>query len=366
MAPGIATAQRFIESRIPVELIISEKEIDSRLLQSYPDIPYRRAKGAPFGWHPVKLFKFIYSSLAGAAQSIQLLRSKRPAAVLAFGGFLSVGYVLAAWTLNIPVVLHEANRKAGRSIRVLSRLARMVFLPEGVSLKTVSPSRITRLGMPLRREVVHIPKSEIRERLGIPMHAKVMTVVGGSQGAAALNAWVLRHRRSIASDGVWINLVTGPGKQELPEREVFKSDIGEEVEVRCFAFHSALHELFSASDIVVSRAGAGTVAELVACLTPSILIPYPFAADQHQLANARDLERRGGCILIEQGQINSLYREVMDLVFNDWLLGRMRTNLKCMQQEDPAQVVCRYICSNYLNTDQSASGLAGSQEGGLA
>jgi len=355
LAPGIATAQRFIERNIPVELIISEKEVDSRLLQAYPEIPYRRAKGAPFSWKPARFMAFFYKTILGFFQSVAILRKHRPAALLAFGGYLSISFALAARLLKIPVVLHEAHRKAGRSIRILSGMAEMVFVPDGMTLRRVPPRRLRHIGMPLRREIHHLPKDDIRQQMGIPLHAKVLAIVGGSQGAEVLNKWVERHRRSIASDGIWVFLVTGPGKQILPEVETFASDMGGQVEVRTFSFHNALHELFSASDLVISRAGAGTIAELVACLTPSILVPYPFAADQHQLANARDLERRGGCILIEQTQMNSLYRELLDLIYNDWLLGRLRANLRRLARDDAAMEICRFMETEFVNPGGSGT-----------
>ncbi len=348
LAPGIATAQRFIEKSIPVELVISEKEVDSRLLQSYPKIPYRRAKGSPFGLHPAKLILFIVNSIIGLIQSLKLLKINRPIAVIAFGGYLSFSYVLASWLLKIPVILHEANRKVGKSIRSLSGMADRVYLPEGVALKGVEPARLKRIGMPLRREIQHIKKDEIRERMGIPLHVKVLTIVGGSQGAQALNEWVGRQHKSLASDGIWIILVAGPGKQTLPELQVIKSDQGQDVEIRTFAFHNALHELFSASDVVISRAGAGTIAELIHCLTPSILIPYPYAADQHQSANANDIEMRGGCVVVDQENLKTLYREVQDLIYNDGLLAKMRKNLGRLSPGDPADIICQGIVDRYM------------------
>ena len=348
LAPGIATAQRLMDAGIPVQVVISEKEIDSRLVQSYPEIPYKRAKGAPFGWKPSRLLRFLVKSVTGFVEALRGLRRERPPVLLAFGGYLSISYVLAAWFLKVPVVLHEANRKAGRSIRFLSGLAEDIFLPEGVLLNGIEPRRLHHSGMPLRKEVRHIPKDEIRTRLGLPLHAKVLVVVGGSQGAAVLNKWVERHRRSLAADGIWIFLVAGPGKLQLPELETVNSDLEQAVEIRCFAFHNALHELFSAADVVVSRAGAGTLAELIHCLTPSILIPYPFAADQHQLANARDLERRGGGILLEQTELNALYREILDLIYNDWLLSRMRSNLRRMIHGDPALEMSQFLVRHFV------------------
>lgn len=356
LAPGIATAQRFREQGIAVELVTSEKEIDSRLLKAYPEIPYRKGKGSPFGLQPLRLLAFLYKSLVGSIQAFFLLRRTQPVAVIAFGGFLSVSYVVAAWLLKVPVILHEANRKPGKSIRQLAAMADRIFLPDGVVLKGVESSRIRRVDMPLRREIRHIPKSEIRERLRVPLHAKVLTVVGGSQGALVLNEWVKNNRRSLAAEGIWVFLVAGPGKMDLPEKETLRSDLGSAVEMRTFAFHNAMHELFSASDIVVGRAGAGTIAELAYCLTPSILIPYPHAADQHQLANARDLERRGGGIVVTQDNLQTLFREVLDLIYNDWLLARMRTNLKRLIHQDSAEVIRDFVVDQYITENLEYAG----------
>ncbi len=354
LAPGIATAQRLIEQRVPVELIISEKEIDSRLLQNYPDLPRRRAAGAPFTLRPLGLLWFAWKSLYGFVSAWRRLHAHPPAVVLAFGGYLSVSYGMAASLRRVPIVLHEANRRAGRSIRFLAGLADKVFLPEGVALPGIEPARLCWLGMPLRREVQHIPREVIRQRLGVPLHAKVLVVTGGSQGAQVLNEWVAAHRASLAADGLWVFLVTGPGKNTLPERVAAESDLGEPVELRTFAFHNALHELFSCADVVISRAGAGTLAELVACQAPSILVPYPYAADDHQLANARDLERRGGCVLVPQTAMDSLYREVLDLVYNDWMLGRMRENLRRLGAGDAAGRLARFLIKEYVQAAPAA------------
>jgi UDP-N-acetylglucosamine--N-acetylmuramyl-(pentapeptide) pyrophosphoryl-undecaprenol N-acetylglucosamine transferase len=91
-------------------------------------------------------------------------------------------------------------------------------------------------------------------------------------------------------------------------------------------------ELMSAADLVVSRAGAGTLAELIRCETPAILVPYPQAADNHQQANAAYFERQGGGVVVPQTQLGQLQAEVIDVIFNDWLLRKLRTNLQRMDR----------------------------------
>jgi len=97
-------------------------------------------------------------------------------------------------------------------------------------------------------------------------------------------------------------------------------------------FCDRIGELLSAADLVVSRAGAGTIAELIRCEVPAILVPYPHAASDHQRANAAFFERQGGGLVIEEAMVGDLQSEVLDLVFNEWLLRQFRGNLKRMDR----------------------------------
>jgi UDP-N-acetylglucosamine--N-acetylmuramyl-(pentapeptide) pyrophosphoryl-undecaprenol N-acetylglucosamine transferase len=91
-------------------------------------------------------------------------------------------------------------------------------------------------------------------------------------------------------------------------------------------------ELLSAADLVISRAGAGTLEELIRCETPAILIPFPYAASDHQRANASFFERQGGGLVVEESALGGLHSEVLDLIFNDWLLRQFRKNLNRMDR----------------------------------
>ena len=98
-------------------------------------------------------------------------------------------------------------------------------------------------------------------------------------------------------------------------------------------------EVLSAADLVVSRAGAGTLAELIRCETPVVLVPYPQAADDHQRANAEYFERQGGGVVVAQQRLGDLHREVLDIIFNDWLLRRFRGNLQRMDRANSLELM---------------------------
>jgi UDP-N-acetylglucosamine--N-acetylmuramyl-(pentapeptide) pyrophosphoryl-undecaprenol N-acetylglucosamine transferase len=350
LAPGIATAQQLEARGVEVCLVVSHKEIDSHLMRRYPEIGFLRARAAPFSFHPIAALRFIVENARGFLDAIRILRRARPKVILAFGGYLTASWCFAGRLSGIPLLLHEANRVPGRSIRMLSRLADKVFAPEGVRIRGVAARHLMRMEMPLRKEVVHIPKDQIREQMGIPRSAKVLVVVGGSQGAQALNEWVGNHYAYLAAEGIWVLHVSGPGKGGLTEVEALTSDSGDAVEVRRFEFHNALYELFSCADLVVSRAGAGSIAELVMCLAPAILVPYPSAADGHQEANARYMERRGAALLVRQTDMDNLLREVLDTVYNDWLLGRMRDNLRALSKNRAAIELVEILQRGYVGT----------------
>jgi UDP-N-acetylglucosamine--N-acetylmuramyl-(pentapeptide) pyrophosphoryl-undecaprenol N-acetylglucosamine transferase len=137
-------------------------------------------------------------------------------------------------------------------------------------------------------------------------------------------------------------------------------------ELRVIAFSDAMHELFSCADLVVSRAGAGSIAELIECLAPSILIPYPYAADDHQAANARNLEQRGCSVLVDQEHMGDLYQEVHDLIYSDWMLERMRSNMKRIREKHVAADLAKYLLDHYIGrsgrVDASVKGMFSREE----
>ena len=112
----------------------------------------------------------------------------------------------------MPLVLHEANCVPGKAVRLLKRVATRLYLPDGVRMK-VPPERVRYLGYPVRREIVHILKAEAWQRLGIEVPGKLLVVIGGSQGAEALNQWVTEHFETLAEAGVSLYCVTGLGWQ---------------------------------------------------------------------------------------------------------------------------------------------------------
>jgi UDP-N-acetylglucosamine--N-acetylmuramyl-(pentapeptide) pyrophosphoryl-undecaprenol N-acetylglucosamine transferase len=215
----------------------------------------------------------------------------------------------------------------------LKRLATRVYLPDGVRLKGLPSKRVRYLGYPVRGDVKHALKAEAWERLGINVTNKLLVLIGGSQGAAALNEWVVDHFESLAKLGISVYCVTGLGKNSSESIEQLSSK-GEGVSATFVPFSDQMGDVISAADLVISRAGAGSIAEIVRCRAPSILIPYPFAADDHQQANALMHERHGAGMVLEQDDLGKLLGEVQSLIFNDWMLSKFKSNIERLDRFD--------------------------------
>lgn len=338
MSPGIAIAQGMIEAGHTCKLMISAKDVDSRLIANYPNLPFVRVPGVGFGWAPAAFANFQFQQIRQLIFAFRFLRAEKPDAILGFGGFLTVGAVLAGSALRIPIVLHEANRMPGRAIRLLSGFATRIYLPDGVRLKGLPPKTIRHVGYPVRKDIRRIPREAARRKLGFQPGGKLLLVMGGSQGAAALNSWVSAQFGSLAEEGINILCVSGLNKGAGGEVEHVTRK-GQVMKALFMPFCDDMSVVMSASDLVVSRAGAGSIAEFIRCRLPSILVPYPHASDDHQFANAQRLEQQGGTVVLPQKSIEGLLKEVLDLIFNDWMLTRMRHNLERLDRQSPLRVI---------------------------
>jgi UDP-N-acetylglucosamine--N-acetylmuramyl-(pentapeptide) pyrophosphoryl-undecaprenol N-acetylglucosamine transferase len=321
LAPGIALAEGLVARGHRVTLLISHKKVDARLVEKYPHFTFLRIPGAPFALHPLRLLKFLASQLRGLAFGLALVRRTRPAAIVGFGGFTTAGIIVAGAFARVPIALHEANHAPGRAIRKLSAWARRVYLPPGVTLAGASAKtfrKIVNLGMPVRREIQREPAAAARLQLGLAPDRPVLAILGGSQGASALNDWARAHTAALAAEGVQLYCVTGLGKEPgtnaaagTTNANAASASSAASQDAHFVPFCDRMGTLLSAADLVVSRAGAGTLAELARCGTPAVLVPFPHAADNHQQANARYFAARGGGVVVPQEKIAD---ELMPLV----------------------------------------------------
>ena len=341
LTPGIALAEELSMRGHKCVLVVSKKAVDQKFCSAYPHFSFVQFPGIGFSKNFLSWPKFLYFLFKNFFKAVRLLKKLHPAAVIGFGGFTNASIILSGYLLKKPCFLHEANQVVGKAIRYLSWITTKVYLPEGVSLSSISMNKQVSLGFPLIKSFQKKDKKESCKRLNVSPYQKLLIVLGGSQGALSFNKWVLDNFKQLALHNINVICVTGVGKHSQQTLEISQQGVVSKVIFIPFSYDVAT--LFSAADLVIGRAGAGTIAELIQCETPSILIPYPQAADNHQLANALSLEQKGGCLILEQKHMYRLLDEVLHLISNNDLLSDMRLQLQHVQSENVANELANDI-----------------------
>ena len=336
LAPGIAVGQALIKGGHNVSFIISEKPVDARLSQKYSDLNFIKSPGAPFSVSPAKFFKFIKSQFKAYLLAKKLMKGAD--AAIAFGGFTSFGISLAAIRAKKPLILHEANRKAGKAIRLFGRFATRIYVPYGVKISAGKKGVVRHAGYPVREEIFRRDAEASKAKFGFDKDAKILLVCGGSQGALALNKWAAENFDSLAYEGLDVLCISGPGKAGLAEKSKTDKN-GAERFFKVVDFCDDMAGAMSASEIVAARAGAGSIAEFARCGVIPVLVPLPSSADNHQLENAMFVEKSGAGICVRQKDISRLKDEIVSAASNKTLCDRMRAGLKSIDESNDVEKI---------------------------
>lgn len=301
LMPALAIADAMVrrDASIRPFFVGSERGVEANVLpqrpwqyELLPLEPIRRRqwwKNASLPWSLVRVLR----------RSSALIRSERPRLIVGTGGYVAGPVVWAALRAGVPAVLQEQNAFPGIATRRLAPRVRQIHLGFPEARRSLRPGPATVVldsGNPIQPPPVPLPgRAMARRRLGLASDGSTVLVVGGSQGALAVNQAV----DAALERGLWpaeVQLVwqTGSGTHG----QFAKRDDGRRILVRPFI--DPISEAYAAADIVVSRAGAMTLAELCAWGIPAVLIPLPTAAAGHQLTNAKALVDAGAAVLLEQ------------------------------------------------------------------
>jgi UDP-N-acetylglucosamine--N-acetylmuramyl-(pentapeptide) pyrophosphoryl-undecaprenol N-acetylglucosamine transferase len=283
------------------------------------------------------VLEFVWQLPLALLQSWRVIARFRPAIVLGLGGYGSVPTVVAAGLRRVPIVLMEQNAHPGMANRVLAHLARRVCTMFADSAGFFPSGKVVHTGNPVRQLRV--------SKRPAPTHFTLF-VFGGSQGARAINRAVVDAATVLRARLPRMQLIhqTGPADLEWVQRQY--TEHGVEAEV-C-AFVQDMGEAYGRADLVVCRAGASTLAELTALGKPSILVPYPFAADDHQRTNAEILVRYGAAEMILDAQLTGtvLAERVLALAADRARLQAIGAAARALAVPDAAQrvvAVCRQV-----------------------
>lgn len=242
--------------------------------------------------------------LVSLFQCLRLIRKTKPRMILVTGGFAAGAAGLAARFSGTPLAIIEPNAYPGMTNRFLGKRAELVCVAYPQSEAHFPKSRTRLVGVPARAEVAEKDRTEARRDLGLNDETLMVLAMGGSQGAAGINSVLPDACKLVVKDRPDLDLrfvhQCGSGKSETVH---VNRDILPEAKYKVVEFIEDVPTYLAAADLVVSRAGAGTLAEIACRGLPAILIPYPYSAENHQVANARSWERAAGAVCIEEKEL---------------------------------------------------------------
>ena len=296
--PGLAVAEAVRRRGHEVCFFISNKQVDHRALSGAGEAAHGVEIPA-VGWSGVwGAGRFGWNLVSAVRKAGVELKKFNAGGVLGMGGFVSGAAVGAARLAGLPYFLHESNAIPGRATRWLSRGAEKVFLGFEECRSHLVGTKVEVTGTPVRARLNGIGKEEALKRLGLHPGRHLVAVVGGSQGARGLNEAMLRGLGALESQAQKIQILHVAGEAQV--EKVRKGYAGRGFHAVVVGFCDEMEAVYAAAELVVSRSGAGTLAELAICGVPAILVPFPAAAGNHQVANAKAYSQAGAAEVIEE------------------------------------------------------------------
>src|ERR1700730_5135564 len=320
--PGIAVAEVLRERGHEVMLFVSEKEVDALALSGHADFRYEKlpAVGLPSAFSPA-ILGFVRRFTEILSQCRNIYRKFKPQVVLGMGGFTSTAPVLAGRLRGVATFIHESNAIPGKANRLTARIARGVLLGFKECAPFFPRAHTEVTGTPIRTELQPLDRRVAREKLGLQRDLPTLLVMGGSQGASGINHAMIKSLSSL--HGIALQMIHLSGVRD--ERLVADSYQRENIPAYVAPFHHRMEEVYSAADFAVARSGADSLAELAFFSLPAILIPFPYAADDHQTRNAEIFVRAGAAIILKETELSGdlLALRIKELIANQQKIRQM-------------------------------------------
>ncbi len=307
ITPALALAEELVDRGHEVCFAGTPKGVESRL------VPAAGIEFVPFeaqGFnrsHPLTLPKALTTIQKSTKLAKAWFKKERPHAVVGFGGYVCIPVGRAAEQLGIPVVVHEQNSVMGLANKYLAKRAEAICLTyeqAKQALPASAPTVIT--GNPIRKSVFEATREEGREVFGIPQDVIVLLITGGSLGARHLNQALVKHKKMLLSHkDLYIIHVTGPKELERVTSSLALSD-EEQQRWHLYGYVDGMGNAMAAADAIVSRAGASSLAEISARALPALLVPFPYATEDHQTTNARACVEAGVAFMVADSEVEGL------------------------------------------------------------
>jgi UDP-N-acetylglucosamine--N-acetylmuramyl-(pentapeptide) pyrophosphoryl-undecaprenol N-acetylglucosamine transferase len=337
--PALAVGEVLLDRGHEVVIFISEKDVDALATKDRTEFRFEKLPsiGLPKLFSPA-ILGFLKRFNDSLAPCRRLYRTFQPDAVLGMGGFTSTAPILAGRMRKIPTFVHESNAIPGKANRLNARMTDTVLLGFEACARYFPNSHFQVTGTPIRKSLTRrVPREEALAAFGLSPERKTLLVMGGSQGAHGLNEAAIKALPLLKELPLQVIHLTGPNDDQVAAANYRREGIPAHVAAFCHQMELA----YSAADLALSRSGAASLSELSYFGIPSLLIPYPFAAENHQVLNAAIFAREGAAVVVEQGQVSvdTFAREVSALLRDAVRLAAMSRSARALAPRDAAECV---------------------------
>ncbi|MFP5043035.1 undecaprenyldiphospho-muramoylpentapeptide beta-N-acetylglucosaminyltransferase [Parasediminibacterium sp. JCM 36343] len=342
-AIAIANAVKKINPDVQILFIGATGKME---MEKVPEAGYEIKGITIAGYNRSSLIKNIWLPSKIAISFVQVRRimnSFKPDAVLGVGGYSTFPVLRYAQGRGIPTYIHESNSFAGKSNVLLGRKATKIFVAWEGMQKFFPGHKIMLTGNPIRSAIAHstVTKKDGLDFFGLKEGLETVLVVGGSLGASSINEAVAHHLPQFEQKG--LQLIWQTGKIDADKYQALA--VGNE-HIWVGTFIKQMEMAYAAATYIVSRAGAMAVAELCVVGKPAILVPYPFAAEDHQTANAMSLVANKAAVLLKDSEVEKYLMSELSLLISDPERSEeMSKNINALCLRDADEVVAREINS---------------------
>ena len=291
----------------------------------------------------VRWLKVAWKVPLGLVKSLLVLKSFSPRVVIGTGGYVCGPVLLGALLLNIPILIQEQNVMPGITNRIMGRWADEIRIPFPAAARFFPAGRTRVSGNPIRPEIV--TASGGREKLGLEKDKLTISFIGGSQGASSINAAAVEGLKRLVKFAPHLQIIHQTGKLDSATVTRAHDELPFAAVVR--PYFDAMEDVYAATDLIVCRSGAMTLAEVTARGLPAVLIPYPFAAGDHQTYNAQVLERNGAAVMIRDDQLTGerLADVLTPLIQDREKLSAMAKKSRSLGKPGAAREIARSVLS---------------------
>lgn len=343
--PGIALAKALMkhDANIDITFVGTQQGIESRVLPREGFKLKTILSGGLLGKKGIGRILNWLKLPVSLLQSIGFLLAHRPRLVVGVGGYVSGPLALSAWLLRIPVLIHEQNTVPGATNRWLGKIADKVAITFAMSKKYFPAGKVVETGNMIREEFSEANAAQV------PTSEKfTVLILGGSQGAHSINKAMLESLDSLASVKDRLHIIHQTGQPDEAEVKAVYADKGFSADAQAFIFDMA--EQYRQASLIICRAGATTLAEVTALGIPSVLVPFPFAAHNHQVHNARELESNGAARMILDKDVNGeqLAQIILDGMAHPEQLREMAGKSFQLGRRDATESV-RRVCMELMH-----------------